>query len=1162
MAQRILIVEHDDSLALEMAAVLHADGYSTSILPTAADAFRALEERRPELILVRAELPEQNGFSLCARIRRTKPLRSLPVILLSSDSSPEALAQHAAHPSFAANAYLAVPFAMDELRARVRSLLGSPAPGAVVPEGTSGTGDEPPAEEGVLELVELVDEVPPARPEPAAAPDESIGIDLDEALAEEEPAAGEGLELAEAAFPTPGKRAPPKLPKRERRGAITEEDKAFLDRVFGAVADRKGELLAEAKDGGRRAKVRRELLNTPEGKLQLLREELRSKEAQIARLSEIWAIREHDLHQSDDRLHEKEVEVQSLKMQVDDLNTNLTEARALYLRKQREHGESVDQLLLQQNLQEKELIEVVAGKEREINLLRGEVYRGEDELAARAKEIEGLRAELAERTAERDEALQAGIGREAALLRALAGRDVSIAWGDRLLQDAREERERLGHERDERLIRQGAAARLRVEQLGAALAAKAWETRELEAALEGLRQRQQAAEQLLASERQEREAAEAALEELLLEREIELFEEELARGATRVQRDGIAQSLGDRLADRDLRVQRLEEELAAREASAQERETELGTELAARIEQIGNLEGELEDERAGRFEVEAELRAELDARGSRLGELEEKLAAADAALAALHEGLAGKSDELASTQGQLAAARESLAATEARLEQAIAELTQAADAAMERERSWEAALAGLRSQLEEREHQLGSAQALLAEARDALDAQARQAEAKAAEWREVQRAAAEREALMQAELGGALERAAGLEQEVAELGEELSSVRAAMGDREAQVSVELATLRGRASGLEAELQTTRDELAVKEERWQEDLQQRSETILDLQGKLEALQAERKRATEEAERSLVSRTEALRVAEQELASTRDAIEALERTSAEMIATHRSRAGELELELEGARAESARLAAKLAETEAQRQQAAEASRTSAAELAARLQALEVEVLSAKELAGERGEALRSLQEATRIAERDAAAALAQAEARFEEQARALREMEKTAQLRARRAQELEAAVESASSSRTRLEREHQAKLEEQQAKASELKDKLNAMLRERREAEARSARELELLGTRQKAELQRREQQRALEVGRLQTALQEKTKALKVAELELARIKARLARAEPAAAAPRGEVNTVKRAEIGAIDLPTEKKVEPDGDAEIDLDLERS
>ncbi len=166
--------------------------------------------------------------------------------------------------------------------------------------------------------------------------------------------------------------APPKLPKRERRSAITDEDRTFLERSFQSIADRKAELLAESRQL-KRPPPRRDLMGTPEGKVQLLRDELKVRESQIARISEIWTVRERELLSVEDRLHEKDVELQGLKMQVDDLLRRFNEAQQSMLQKEREHGATVDDLLLQKFSCEKDLIEVVASKEKDINVLRREV---------------------------------------------------------------------------------------------------------------------------------------------------------------------------------------------------------------------------------------------------------------------------------------------------------------------------------------------------------------------------------------------------------------------------------------------------------------------------------------------------------------------------------------------------------------------------------------------------------------------------------------------------------------------------------------------------------------------------------------------------------------------------------------------------------------------
>ena len=114
MERRVLIVESQNDFALTMASVLKNAGYQTSLAASAGDAQRELEKRRPDLVVVRAELPDQSGFVLCGTIRKGRFGPNLPVILLSSDVGADALRQHAQSAN-AANGYLAIPFEMGEL---------------------------------------------------------------------------------------------------------------------------------------------------------------------------------------------------------------------------------------------------------------------------------------------------------------------------------------------------------------------------------------------------------------------------------------------------------------------------------------------------------------------------------------------------------------------------------------------------------------------------------------------------------------------------------------------------------------------------------------------------------------------------------------------------------------------------------------------------------------------------------------------------------------------------------------------------------------------------------------------------------------------------------------------------------------------------------------
>jgi ParB family chromosome partitioning protein len=344
-SKRVLIVEPDSAFALSLASLYRDERCATAVASSAAEAELEIADRRPDLVVIRAELADLSGFSLCARLRHDPATAALPVLLYSSETPPEALAEHARTP-WAANGYLAMPLDTDALRVLSARILAAAEPvesadDAVLEEAEDVPGEGgSPAGEGPAEPAA---DAPPA--EAAAAP------------------------------------APPPVPRRPERSVLTDEDRLFADRVFQSIAERRDELLSESH--WRRPPPRRDLLQTPEGRQQLLREDLKWREAQIARLAEIWEVRDRELASFDERMHDRDVEVQGLKLQVDDLLRRLGEARDLFVEKEREYGASIDGLLVEKFGQEKELIEVVAANERRIHELERELRRRADDLAHR-----------------------------------------------------------------------------------------------------------------------------------------------------------------------------------------------------------------------------------------------------------------------------------------------------------------------------------------------------------------------------------------------------------------------------------------------------------------------------------------------------------------------------------------------------------------------------------------------------------------------------------------------------------------------------------------------------------------------------------------------------------------------------------------------------------
>jgi len=551
--KRVLIVEPDSAFALSLASVYRGEGCATGVAATAADAEREMGARTPDLVVVRAELPDLSGFTLCGRLRRERP--GLPVVLFSSESAPEALAEHARTPG-AADAYLAMPLDTAALARISRQLLQAPQP---------------------LELG-------------------------DDAVLEEAPAVEVRLGEPQTPTPAPGPAlAPPPVPRHGHRSSprsgLTDEDRIFVERTFQSIAERRADLVAESHR--RRPPPPRHLLHSPEGKLALLREDLKAREAQIARLSQIWEAREARLSHGDERLHDKEVEIQGLKLQVDELLRRLDEARDAFVRKEREHGASIEGMLLEKFSQEKDLIEVVAGKERRVNELEREVRLRDDDLARRKVALDGAVEEISRLERQLRAERERSEGRERELTSLLGARETELGAAQRTLAEAR-----------------------------AAAAQQAREAEEVAGSLAGV--------EAELAEAREREAGHAArAQELQVQLAAREAEGEREREAARDAARAFQQRIDEReetIRDREDRLRRTEEEGRAQREGARAREEDLLRENGDHLVHLGALEREVEEAAREAADREAGLRQQVQRMEAELAGLRSGREAVEAAL--------------------------------------------------------------------------------------------------------------------------------------------------------------------------------------------------------------------------------------------------------------------------------------------------------------------------------------------------------------------------------------------------------------------------------------------------------------------------------------------------------------------------------------------------
>lgn len=129
---RILVVEDEPEMASVIRQALEVQGMLADCVATMAEAEAALAQRVHDLLLLDRQLPDGDGIRLIPLARAMLP--DVPVILLTGMDGVAARVQGL---DFGADDYLAKPFAVEELSARIRAI-GRRPPMAVIPTVTVG----------------------------------------------------------------------------------------------------------------------------------------------------------------------------------------------------------------------------------------------------------------------------------------------------------------------------------------------------------------------------------------------------------------------------------------------------------------------------------------------------------------------------------------------------------------------------------------------------------------------------------------------------------------------------------------------------------------------------------------------------------------------------------------------------------------------------------------------------------------------------------------------------------------------------------------------------------------------------------------------------------------------------------------------------------------
>jgi len=125
MAAKVLVIEDEEAITHLLAYNLEKEGFTVKVVLDGEEALVALEEERPDLVLLDWMLPNVSGIEICRQMRARPATRGTPVIMLTARGEEEDRVRGL---DVGADDYVTKPFSMSELVARMRAVLRRSAP--------------------------------------------------------------------------------------------------------------------------------------------------------------------------------------------------------------------------------------------------------------------------------------------------------------------------------------------------------------------------------------------------------------------------------------------------------------------------------------------------------------------------------------------------------------------------------------------------------------------------------------------------------------------------------------------------------------------------------------------------------------------------------------------------------------------------------------------------------------------------------------------------------------------------------------------------------------------------------------------------------------------------------------------------------------------------
>lgn len=118
MREKIVVIDDDAKITSMLKRSLAFEGYAVTTASNGQEGLRLLLQEEPSLIVLDVMMPQIDGWEVCRRIREGGS--EVPILMLTAKDE---VSDRVKGLDIGADDYLIKPFALEELLARVRSLL-------------------------------------------------------------------------------------------------------------------------------------------------------------------------------------------------------------------------------------------------------------------------------------------------------------------------------------------------------------------------------------------------------------------------------------------------------------------------------------------------------------------------------------------------------------------------------------------------------------------------------------------------------------------------------------------------------------------------------------------------------------------------------------------------------------------------------------------------------------------------------------------------------------------------------------------------------------------------------------------------------------------------------------------------------------------------------